>query len=109
MLSASMIRQFDVFPNPLRDDRKEKPFVVNVQHYLLDHLATRITGPLIVRRSVHEPSRIYPQVTVAEDILYFDPTDLVPMPLRFLKNPIANLEAESFRIIAALDLVFTGV
>ena len=104
-----MIRQFDVFPNPLRDDRKEKPFVLNVQHYLLDHLGTRITGPLLTKRSVKETSRLHPQVTVAGDVLYFDPTDLVPMPLRFLKKPIASLESESFRIIAALDLVFTGV
>lgn len=106
---ASMIKQFDVFPNPLRDYRKEKPFVVSVQHYLLDHFNTRITGPLITRRSVDEASRLYPKVTVQGDDLYFDPTDLVAMPIRFLKAPVANLASESFRIIGAIDLVFTGV
>ena len=48
-------------------------------------------------------------VQVDDKPFYFDPTDLITLPVRVLRNPVANLAADGFRIAAALDLVFTGV
>lgn len=106
----SMIRQHDVFRNPLRAARDAKPFVVNVQHHLIDRLGTRIVAPLVPWRAVADQPRLYPAIRlVGQCILYFDPTDLMTVPLRLLRDPVANLEADRDRIVAALDLVFTGI
>jgi len=53
--------------------------------------------------------RLHPKFEIAGRMLYLLPQELLTLPLRVLKNPVANLEAESFRITAALDLVLTGV
>jgi toxin CcdB len=104
-----MIRQFDVILNPLRGARDVKPYLVCVQHRFLDDMNTRIVAPLVPRSAVLDQPRLYPAIQIEGKTLYFDPTDLVALPSRILKNPVANLAHDSFRITAALDLVFTGV
>lgn len=105
--SAMTASYFDVVANPIAQHRKERPFYVCVQHSLLDHLRTRLMAPLLTRQLAQ--SRLYPQLQVNGHIVFLDPADLVTMSVRHLGDPIANLASESFRIIAALDLVFTGV
>ncbi|HEY5338488.1 MAG TPA: CcdB family protein [Rhizomicrobium sp.] len=102
------ISYFDLITNPVRHSRKAIPFYICVQHSLLDHLRTRIMAPL-QPVGTHQPSRLYPHLNVAGQMVFLNPTDLVTMEARHLGQPIANLAADSFRIIAALDLVFTGV
>jgi toxin CcdB len=99
---------FDVIANPVRHGREAIPFYVCVQHAMLDHLRTRVMAPLQPVGS-HQPSRLYPHLNVAGQKVFLNPTDLVTMEVRHLGQPIANLKADSFRITAALDLVFTGV
>ncbi|MEI9885174.1 MAG: CcdB family protein [Rhizomicrobium sp.] len=107
--TPSTIRQLDVVRNPIRAARDVKPFLVCLQHHLLDHLSTRVLAVLAVKPESGERSRLYPAVRIESDILYFNPTDLMTLPVRLLGKPIANLEAERDRIIAALDMVFTGI
>lgn len=103
-----MTRQLDVFPNPLRK-REDKPFVICIQHHFLNHLNSRVVAPLVTKRAVHDETRLYPALPVRRQILYFDPTDLISLPARLLRKPMANLESERYRIMAALDLVLTGI
>lgn len=103
------ISYFDVVPNPLRQARKARPFYVCVQHRFLDHLRTRIMAPLLSAGDGSERSRLYPHLNIGDRMVILDPTDLVTMEVRHLGQPVANLSSESFRIVAALDLVFTGV
>ena len=105
----STIRQFDVIKNPFRAGRDGKPYLVCVQHHLLDRLNTRIMASLVTRHAVQDLPRLYPLVRVATQELFLDPTDLVALPIRILRTPIANLESDRDRIVAALDLVFTGI
>jgi toxin CcdB len=104
-----MIRRYDVFPNPIRAGRADKPYLICLQHHFLEHLGSRIMASLVRKRAIETQWRLYPPMNLLDQTFYFDPTDLSTIPTRFLKTPIANLEAESFRIAAALDLVFTGV
>lgn len=103
------VSYFDVVPNPMQQARKARPFYVCVQHRLLDHLRTRIMAPLLNANGDQQQSRLYPLLNVGDRMVILDPTDLVTMEVRHLGQPIANLASESFRIVAALDLVFTGV
>jgi hypothetical protein len=54
-------------------------------------------------------TRLHPLLKVGGKTVFLDPTDLVTMNAKHLGEAVANLASESFRITAALDLVFTGV
>jgi toxin CcdB len=104
-----MIRQFDVFPNPSKRGRQERPFVVVVQSAFLDATTGRVSVPLIAEREIKPDGRLNPLFLVDSQRLYFHPAEITTIPVIFLRTPIANLEAERYRIVAALDLVFTGI
>jgi toxin CcdB len=104
-----MIRQFDVFSNPSRRGSEERPFVVVVQSSLLDEVATRVCVPLIVERFLEPTNRLNPLFDIKQRKFYLHPVEIVTIPLRLLRTPVANLEEYRDRIIAALDLVFTGI
>jgi toxin CcdB len=102
------ISQFDVFPNPVRQGREHKPFVISLQHRHLDHLHTRVAAPLVTEFR-GSPSRLNPVFVIGGQRVFLDPTDLGAMDVRLLRKPVANLESERYRIMAALDLVLTGI
>lgn len=104
-----MIHQFDVFQNPIIAARTEQPFIVCIQHRDLDYLATRMAAPLATQRVIQVASRLNPMLEVGGRTLYFLPQNLFAVPVRMLRKAIDNLERERDRIVAALDLVFTGV
>jgi toxin CcdB len=104
-----MIRQFDVCANPVALGREERPYLVAIQHNRLSDLSTRILVPLVVRKVLPEESRLSPTVVIHGRSYFIDPTNIVTLPLRRLGQAVANLEADRDRIIAAIDLVFTGV
>ena len=104
-----MIRQFDVLENPIRALRADRPYLVCIQHDHLGHLKTRLTAPLANKRVIAEESRLHPAISVERKSLFLLPHDLLALPLRLLGEPVANIEAGRERIIAALDLVLTGV
>ncbi len=54
-------------------------------------------------------ARLNPRFTIEGKTVYLDPTDLVTLTVARLGECIANLEPQRDRIIAALDLVFTGI
>lgn len=104
-----MSRQFDVFANPLRAGRADRPYVVVIQHPFHDDQPTRIAVPLVLASAFHPQPRLNPVVTVKGAGLYFSPTEMFALPSRLLREPVANLEANRDRLIAAIDLVFTGI
>ena len=107
--TRSMIRQFDVFRNPMRAQRAEKPYLVSVQHDGFVDMTTRVVAALVSRPPKAAQPRTAPAIRVMQDTVYLDPTDLITLPVRFLGAPVVNVEPERDRIIPALDIVFTGV
>jgi toxin CcdB len=104
-----MIRQFDVFPNPSKRGRQERPFVVVVQSNFLNATSGRVSVPLIAENEMKPDGRLNPLFRIDGQRVYFHPAEITTIPVTFLRNAIANLEAERYRIVAALDLVFTGI
>ncbi len=104
-----MIRQFDVVANPVADGRALRPYLICIQHNHLGHLDSRALASLAVKEIARVESRLNPRLLVKGVPLYLLPHDLLTLPLRLLKTPIVNLEADRDRIVAALDLVFTGI
>ena len=101
--------QFDVHPNPSRSSRDDRPYLLVVQARFLDHLKTRVCAPLIVEGALAFERRLNPILPIKGHNYYLSPTELVTLPVRLLGKPVANLENHRDRIIAALDLVFTGI
>ena len=104
-----MIRQFDAFTNPLRSGTDDRPLVVSIQHRSLDHLQTRLVLPLVREKALTPVARLNPAVSIKGRVLYLSPYEIITLPLRLLTTPIANLEEYHSEIVAAIDLVFTGI
>lgn len=104
-----MIRQFDVVAHPIRSLRVERPFLINVQHPLYDESINRVMVSLVVPQAIRPLPRLNPAFSILGQTVLLMPTDFITIPSRRLRQPIANLESDRDRIIAALDLVFTGV
>ncbi|HEY4113137.1 MAG TPA: CcdB family protein [Rhizomicrobium sp.] len=107
--TRSTIRQFDVVPNPIAALRRTRPCLLCVQHRIPDSLDSRLMATLTAEKIDQSLPRLHPKFEIAGQLLYLLPQDLLTLPLRILRNPIANLSDDSHRIIAALDLVFTGL
>jgi hypothetical protein len=50
-----------------------------------------------------------PVVSVKNKNFVVDITNVGVFPLKLIPKPIVNLEAERYRIVGALDLIFTGI
>ena len=103
------MRQFDVFPNPSVKTRLFRPYFIILQCDQLSQLDTRLVAPLVAPTKIANFERLMPEVTVAGRQFVVMPQELGPFPSKSMPPAIANLESERYRLISALDLVFTGV
>src|SRR4051812_1749201 len=65
--------------------------------------------PLVVDVGRHFERRLNPSFRILGRMLLLSPTEPAAMPVRRLRDAVANLDADRDRIIAALDMVFTGI
>ncbi len=63
----------------------------------------------LLARPIGGPPRLHPALAFDAGTYFLDPAEPVTVLARRMRTPIANLAAERDRILAALDLVFTGV
>lgn len=103
--------QFDVYRNPNPATRARIPCLLDVQSDLLDVLATRIVVPLCKPEvlSGKPAERLNPAFEVDGKKLLMLTPELAAVPRKALGERVGNLAAERSAIIAALDLVFTGI
>jgi toxin CcdB len=104
-----VVSQFDVFENPDPETAEAHPYFVVLQADRLTELNTRIVAPLIALKTVPGFERLMPLVSVKNKNLVIDVTNVGVFPVKLIPKPIANLEAERYRIVGALDLIFTGI
>ena len=99
--------QFDLYENPRGG---HYPLLLDVQADLLARLATRVVVPL-TRLDGHGPpvSRLNPTATIdgVDHVLVFQ--ELAAVPVSALGEPIASLGPRRTELVAALDLLFTGL
>jgi toxin CcdB len=90
---------------------KRYPFLLDVQADLLRDLATRVVAPLTpLKRLGGKPiGRLNPIVPIggAEYAILFQ--ELAAVPLTAIGDPVGNLRHRRDDLIAALDLLFTGI
>ena len=100
--------QFDVFRNARS---KTYPFLLDVQAPLLSELATRVVVPLTpAARLRRKPlTRLNPIVPIlgVDHVALFQ--ELAAIPEKALRDPVASLAVRRGELVAALDLLFTGI
>ena len=102
--------QFDVYVNPSESAAHGIPFVVVVQSDLLDVLATRMSIPLAsMAFSEKSPDKLCPMVMVHGENLRALAHYSAPLPTRSLRERVGNLAPQASVLIAAMDVVVSGV
>lgn len=100
--------QFDVYLNP--GTRKSIPYLLDVQADLLDALATRVVVPLILAEEMGLAAKhLNPQFKIKGVAVVMSTAELAGIPNRSLGDKVASLKSKRDEIIAALDLLFTGI
>ena len=102
--------QFDVYLNPNADTRDAIPYLLDVQADLLDGLATRVVAPLVTAEEMAVAARhLNPQFKIKGAAVVMSTAELAGIPVRLLGDKVASLKNRRDEIIAALDLLFTGI
>jgi toxin CcdB len=105
------MRQFDVYANPNPATRKAYPYIVDIQHPVLDDLATRIVIPLgrldVFRQK--SMATLTPVIEYGDEKLVLLTPQIASMPARLLQKPLGSLNHLREDIIAAIDFALTGI
>ncbi len=102
--------QFDVYENADSGSKDEIPFLLDVQSDLLAGLSTRVVVPLVAKRFAGAAaSRLNPQFRIRNASVVMSTPELAGVPCRMLSKKIASLSDRRDEIVAALDMVFTGI
>lgn len=102
--------QFDVYSNPNPETRKEIPYLLDVQADLLDTLATRVVVPLVRAEEMGPGAKhLNPQFKIKGAAVIMSTAELAGVSIRSLGDKVASLKNKRDEIIAALDLLFTGI
>ena len=103
--------QFDVYENENPASRQRFPYLLDVQAELLDSLGTRVIIPLVAREKAESliVGRLMPVLTLdSRDYVAFMP-QLAGVGKSHLGARVGNLSEARADIIAAIDLLITGV
>ncbi|MDB5890903.1 MAG: CcdB-like toxin protein [Polaromonas sp.] len=101
--------QFDVYDNPMADQRVRIPYWLDLQSDHIAQLQTRVIIPL--RTAVTAGTRIeglQPLVNVGKQSLCADVPSLASFPSRLLRDPVARIDANRHELVAALDYLISG-
>lgn len=102
--------QFDVYINPNPDTRKLIPYLLDIQADLLDTLSTRVVVPLILAEEMGQAAKqLNPQFKIKGTAVVMSTAELAGIANRSLGNKVASLKNKRDEIIAALDLLITGI
>jgi len=103
--------QFDVYQNPSATSRKAYPYILDVQHPVIDELSTRIVIPLgrLSDFKNDQMKTLSPIVEQDGEKLVLLTSQITSMPARLLKKPIGSLSALRTEIVAAIDFAITGI
>lgn len=104
-----MTRQFDVVANPDPIEAASRPYLVVLQSDLVSGLNSTIVAPLVHRSQMHGARRLNPMVSVEGQEYWLATHELFAVDQRILKGPVRAIGEQRDEVIAALDLLFTGI
>lgn len=104
------MRQFDVLANTDARSAAWAPYLVVLQHDLLDELDTVVVAPLVLSDRAPRPVRgLNPVIEFSGRSLQVSTQELAGVSRRHLGEVVGTLEGRREDLIHALDLLFTGL
>lgn len=102
--------QFDVYLNPNAATREAIPYLLDVQADLLDTLTTRVIVPLVLADEMGLAAKhLNPKFKIKNTVVVMSTAELAGIPIRSLGEKASTLKTKRDEIIAALDILFTGI
>jgi toxin CcdB len=102
-------RQFDIVENLNLARRGQYPFLIVLQHDRVAALQSVIAAPLVEATAGLAKSRLHPSIAVAGRAYVIVSEELAAVRLNALGRVITSAESIRYEIVAALDLLFTGI
>lgn len=103
------MKQFDLYRNANPLTQAEIPLLLDVQSDLLASLNTRMVIPLSRGKGLAGINRLMPEVTVGDDKLLLLTPQMAGIARRELGERVGSLAHLRHDIIAAIDLLITGI
>ncbi len=102
--------QFHVYRNLDRASQQRFPFLLDVQSDLLESLATRVVVPLGEADAKRPPvARLMPVFEVDGRAVVMRTGEMAGIARKAVGEPIASLAERRHEIVAALDVLISGV
>ena len=101
--------QYDVFTMPVAASRRDRPYVLVLQHQRVSFARTVVIAPLSRPDRAKSDARILPTLLVLGAPFVLIAHELTVVPAHALRgDPIDNLESYRYEIMGALDFVFSA-
>jgi len=103
------MKQFDLYHNANPRTREAIPLLLDVQSDLLASLNTRMVIPLSRAKGLAGINRLMPEVRVGDETLLLLTPQMAGISRRELGEPVGSLAHLRLEIIAAIDLLISGI
>lgn len=102
--------QFAAHRNADTRSRTRVPYLLIVQSDLIESANTCVVVPLITPERAGTPvSRLMPQLPIGDEMMIMDTLQLAGIPRAALGAPVADLSVQRSTIMAALDMLISGI
>jgi toxin CcdB len=103
------VHQFDIVENLNPTTRGRFPFVIVLQHNNVSAFSFLVAAPLTQATRALTSSRLHPEISVADRRFVMLTEELAAVHLSTLGRVAGSAEENRYAIVAALDLLFTGI
>jgi len=103
------MKQFDLYRNTNPRTSEVIPLLLDVQSDLLASLNTRMVIPLSRAKGLTGINRLMPEVSVGDETLLLLTPQMAGIARRELGEPVGSLAHLRLEIIAAIDLLISGI
>lgn len=101
--------RFDIYPNPIAQDRADFPFVLEIQSDLLYRFAERVCVPLVRAGAIPGlTERFNPIVVVDGQALQLHPLGIAVFFVSELRHCAGSANPNALQIETALDMLLRG-
>jgi len=101
--------QFTLYRNANRQTQGRYPFLLDVQNDFIDALKTRLVIPAVKLTDQKPISLMNPLFAWEQEQYLLIVQEMAAIPLNNLGERVTNLEALRGEILAAVDLLITGI
>lgn len=99
--------RFDVYANPVADERRHTPYLLDLQNDHLEGLASRVVAPLRAAPAFALPLRdLNPRFEIDGKSVVLDTSNLAAVPATALRRKVGTLDAHRGAVLDALDTLF---